>query len=102
MSEATSGQAGKQPGETSTPVDALTAAADTVSASLREWADAMKSSYGKALDGKYTTKDLAGDIAGTFALTVRSWARAVTATAQVASSLAPRPTKPPPSTERGA
>lgn len=76
--------------------DPVAAAVDAVSESMREWVGAAKSSFDKAITGRYTTEDLAGDVAGMAARTVRDWARMLTAAASVASSLATTPMKPQP------
>ncbi len=83
-------------------VDPVTDAVDQVCDSLRDWAEAAKASYGKAIDGRYTAQDLAGDMAGMAARTVQGWARVFTGAAEVAGWLATRPMKPPAPPDKGA
>jgi hypothetical protein len=80
--------------DTSTPADPFDDAVTAMSDSVREWVDAAKSSYDKALSGSYTTRDLAGDVAAMTARVARDWARMLTTAAQVASSLATTPVPP--------
>ena len=82
--------------DTPPPADPFADAVSNMTASIREWADAAKSSYDKAVSGSYTTKDLAADVAGMAAHAWPDWARMLTSAASVASSLASTPiTRPP-------
>ena len=82
--------------DTPPPADPFADAVSNMTDSMREWANAAKSSYDKAVSGSYTTKDLAADVAGMAARASRDWARMLTSAASVASSLASTPLRRPP------
>jgi hypothetical protein len=93
-------------GEEAAAGDPLSAAVDDASASLREWADALRSSLAAASTGTYTAKRLSDDVAAAGARAVRDWALALSNTIKIAGSFAraaapvgpdePPPPPPPP------
>jgi hypothetical protein len=73
------------------PVDPVQRAVELVTQSVDEWTTATKSSFDRALAGKYSAEDLVGDLSGAVARGVRDWARMFTAAADLLTSVATAP-----------
>lgn len=72
-------------------VDPVQRAVELVTQSVDEWTSATKSSFDRALAGKYTAEDLAADLSGAVARGVRDWARLFTAAANLLTTVATAP-----------
>jgi hypothetical protein len=72
-------------------LDPWAVAVDDATASMREWAGALKTSFATAVAGGYTAKSLTGDVAAMAARGARDWARLVVNTAGIARAVATTP-----------
>ena len=86
-------------------VDPVQRAVELVTQSVDEWTTATKSSFDRALAGKYSGQDLVDDLSGAVARGVRDWARMFTAAANLLTAVAtapvpgePKPGERPPTT----
>ncbi len=75
-------------------LDPWAVAVDDATASMREWAGALKTSFATAVSGGYTAKSLTGDVAAMAARGARDWARLVINTAGIARAVATTPITP--------
>ncbi len=75
-------------------LDPWAVAVDDATASMREWAGALKTSFATAVAGGYTAKSLTGDVAAMAARGARDWARLVINTAGIARAVATTPITP--------